>query len=153
VGLYSPKKSMTTNNKLTFALLLALVALFSLRTTAQEPISNKDLEQLIKSLYSDAKTFRSMFDSALDKSEYHKSVQEKDAKLYAEAFQNQTKNMLDNVKKTGKPAPFIDACLDNAAKIDSVFKAMPLDPATTAQWSRTKAQLDSIAKAVQPPAH
>jgi hypothetical protein len=139
---------MSTHSKLTLALLLALVAFFSSLASAQD----KDLERRIKTLYSDAKTFRSMFDSALDKSEYHKSVQEKDAKLFAEAFQNQSKNMLDNVKKTGKPEPFLDACLDNAAKIDSVFKSMPLDAATTAQWYRTKAQLDSIAKAAQPPA-
>ena len=141
-----------------FAFFVALLALiFPLlqipRASAQERLSDKDVEQLMKNLNSDAKKFRSMFNSALSKSTIRKTGQEKDAKTFAEAFQNQTKNMADNFKQTKKADPYLQASLDAAAQIDSVFKSVQLDSDTTAQWARIKTQLGRLGRVFHLPGY
>jgi uncharacterized UPF0160 family protein len=138
-----------------FAVLLALFFPFLLisRASAQERLDDKDVEQMMKNLNSDAKKFRSMFDSALSKSTIRKTGEEKDAKTFAEAFQNQIKNMVDNFKQTRKADPFLEASMDAAKQIDSVFKSVQLDSDTTAQWARIKTQLSRLGQVFHVPGH
>jgi uncharacterized UPF0160 family protein len=148
----SPSKS---NHFVFFVAFLAL--LFPLlqvsRASAQERLSDKDVEQLMKNLNSDAKKFRSMFNSALSKSTIRKTGEENDAKTFAEAFQNQTKNMADNFKQTKKADPYLQASLNAAAQIDSVFKSVQLDSDTIAQWARIKTQLSRLARVFHVPGY
>jgi dsDNA-specific endonuclease/ATPase MutS2 len=138
-----------------FAVLLALFFPFLLisRASAQERLDDKDVEQMMKNLNSDAKKFRSMFDSALSKSTIRKTGEEKDAKTFAEAFQNQIKNMVDNFKQTRKADPFLEASMDAAKQIDSVFKSVQLDSDTTAQWARIKTQLSRLGQVFHVPGY
>jgi ABC-type Na+ efflux pump permease subunit len=148
----SPSKS---NHFVFFVAFLTL--LFPLlqvsRSSAQERLSDKDVEQLMKNLNSDAKKFRSMFNSALSKSTIRKTGEENDAKTFAEAFQNQTKNMADNFKQTKKADPYLQASLNAAAQIDSVFKSVQLDSDTTAQWARIKTQLSRLGRVFHVPGY
>jgi uncharacterized UPF0160 family protein len=141
-----------------FTVLFVILALLSpllpaSRTFAQERLSDQDVEQRMKNLYSDAKKFRSMFNSALSKSTIRKTGQEKDAKTYAEAFQNQTKNMADNFKQTKKADPYLQACLDAASKIDGVLKSTQLDQDTLATWSRIQGELNTLARTFHMPGY
>lgn len=60
---------------------------------AQERLSDKDLEQRIKNVNSDIKTFHSTFNSAVGKTSIRKTTQEKDAKALVQNFQNQSKSL------------------------------------------------------------
>jgi len=138
-----------------FVALLALIfpVLQISWASAQERLNDKDVLQLMKNLNSDARKFRSMFNSALSKSTIRKTGEENDAKTFAEAFQNQTKNMADNFKQTKKADPYLQASLDAAAQIDSVFKSVQLDSDTTAQWARIKTQLSKLGRVFHMPGY
>ena len=148
----SPSKS---SRLVFFAAMLALIFPFLMisRASGQERLDDKDVEQMMKNLNSDAKKFRSMFDAALSKSTIRKTGEEKDAKTFAEAFQNQTKNMADNFKQTRKADPYLEASMDAAKQIDSVFKSVQLDSDTTAQWARIKTQLSRLGQVFHIPGY
>lgn len=123
------------------------------RSAAQAAPSDKQIEQQIKNLSSDAKKFRSLYDSSLAKSDIHNTGQEKDSKLFAEALQNQLKNMEDSFKKTRKADPYLEACFQQADHIDEVLKSYPLGSETNAQWGKVRSQLEALGKALHPPEH
>lgn len=142
--LSSTQRNRVTSLLVSLSLLLPLA--FAPRSSAQANINEKDVEQRLKTLHGDAKKFRSMFDSALAKTDFHKTGQESDAKLLAENLQNMTKNLEDGFKQTKKPDPYLQSCLDTASKIDGVFKSVQLDSDTMAQWHRVQSELNAIDK-------
>jgi hypothetical protein len=142
---------------LPFSLALALLIPLSFFTAncsaAQGAPSDKDLERQIKNLNAETKKFRSLYDSALAKSDIHNTGQEKDSKLFAEAFQNQAKNMEDSFKKTRKADPYLEACFQQADHIDEVLKSYQLGSETNAQWAKVRSELQALGKALHPPEH
>jgi len=136
--------------------MLALVLLpFALMrpALAQERLSDKDLEQRIKNMNSDVKTFRSMFNSAIGKTSIRKTTQEKDAKTLVQNFENQSKALYDKFKKTKKTDPYLQNCLDSSTQIDKVFQSTQFDTGTVAQWQKIKGQLKDIAVAFHVPGY
>ena len=86
-----------------FAALVFLAGLLSWMaaiplTDAQSRMNDKDIQSMMKNLQEDAKTFRSVFDSAVAQSTIRKTSQEKDAKALVGRFQKQTGDMLNQFK-------------------------------------------------------
>jgi hypothetical protein len=86
------------------SMVLSLICAASL--SAQSRLSDKDVQQHMKTLKDDAKKFRSSFNSALSKSTIRKTTQEKDAKTLAQNFEKQTNSMYETFKKGTKAEPF-----------------------------------------------
>lgn len=96
---------------------------------AQERLSDKDLEQRIKNVNSDIKTFHSTFNSAVGKTSIRKTTQEKDAKA------------------------LVQNLLDSSNQIDKLLQSTQFDSATVGQWQKIKPQLKDIAVAFHVPGY
>jgi hypothetical protein len=120
---------------------------------AQDRMSDKDLEQRIKNMDSDIKTFRSAFNSGVGKTSIRKTTQEKDAKTLVQNFQNQSKSLYDKFKKTRKTDPYLQNLLDSSNQIDKLLQSTQFDSATVGQWQKIKPQLKDIAVAFHMPGY
>ena len=83
-------------------LLMGTLLLSGLSVTgvrAQSRMSDKDVEATMKNLTEDAKSFRSAFDSSVEKSTIRKTSREKDAKAQVKSFEDQTETLLNQFKK------------------------------------------------------
>jgi hypothetical protein len=120
---------------------------------AQDRLSDKDLEQRIKNMDSDIKTFRSAFNSGVGKTSIRKTTQEKDAKALVQNFQNQSKSLYDKFKKTRKTDPYLQNLLDSSNQIDKLLQSTQFDSATVGQWQKIKPQLKDIATAFHMPGY
>ena len=137
------------------AILLAMMVSFTsaLPVKAQNRLSDKDLEQRIKNMNSDIKKFRSMFNSSVSKTSIRKTSQAKDAKTLVQNFQNASNSLYEKFKRTKKPDPYLQNCLDLSSQIDNVFQSTQFDPDTLAQWQKIKPQLRDIAAAFNMPGY
>jgi hypothetical protein len=120
---------------------------------AQGRLSDKDLEQRIKNMDSDIKTFGSMFNSAVGKTSIRKTTQAKDAKALVQSFQNQSKGLYDKFKKTKKTDPYLQNLLNSSVQIDKLLQSTQFDSATVGQWQKIKPQLRDIAAAFHMPGY
>jgi hypothetical protein len=120
----------TLRRVVSMAAMLALVISFvsAVPARAQERLSDKDLEQRIKNMNDDVKKFRSMFNSAMGKTNIGKTSQEKDAKALVQDFQGSTSSLYDKFKSTKKSDPYLQNCLDTMPKIDDVLHSAHFDP-------------------------
>lgn len=82
---------------------------------AQDRMSDKDVEHLMKNLSQDAKAFSAIFKSAVGKSSIRKTHQEKDAKTMVNNFVNQTKGMAKQFKQTKRGDPALTVVRGSAA--------------------------------------
>jgi cell division septum initiation protein DivIVA len=132
---------------------LAMIVPFvsALPSHAQARLSDKDLQQRIKNMNSDIKRFRSMFNSSVSKTSIRKTTQAKDAKTLVQNLQNESTSLYEKFKKTKKPDPYLQNCLDLSAQIDKVLQATQFDPATVAQSEKIKPQLKDVAAAFNLP--
>lgn len=123
----------------------AIIAL-AFRASAQDRLSDKDIDALMNNLKNDAKSFRPQFNNAVHKSIIRKTSREKDAKALVQNFENQTKALLDNFKRT-KKADGLPATLDTSDKIDALITELKLDPGVTSRWQKIRAELDQLSTA------
>ena len=142
-------------SRLTFlytTLALAFSCVFATSASAQTRRSDKDLERRIKNLNSDTKKFQSSFDSAISKSSFRKTLQEKGAKKLADNFTKSTKSLYDYFKKNRKSDPYIQNTLDYAKQLKKLQSTVPLDSTTNEAWTKVRTQLNDIAHAFHVPA-
>jgi predicted ATP-binding protein involved in virulence len=126
-----------------------LVFCFGLATptaTAQGRMSDKDVEALLENLKSDAKKFRSSFDSAVGKSTIRGTSQEKDVKALVENFQKQTESAANKFKNDKKLDSELTVVLSSAKQIDSLLTSTPMGDPTNADWARVTTELSAVAK-------
>jgi hypothetical protein len=131
---------------LPFASLL-LFAFGSPAAPAQMRMSDKDVENGSKNMLSDAKKFRSSFDSAVGKSAIRKTSQEKDAKNLVEQFQKQTEQTLKQFQKDKTAGTGLAALRSNADQIDRVLATTAMGPNVTDQWSKVRTELGLLSSA------
>jgi len=129
--------------------LLALVIPFlaARPASAQNRISDKDLEQRMKNMNEDVKKFRSYFNSSVSKSAIRKTSQEKDAKTLVTNFQKETQNLYNHFKDTKKSDPYLQNCIDMSYQIDKILSKTQFDSNTNSQWAKIQPQLRDIAHA------
>jgi hypothetical protein len=131
---------------------LFLVLLIGLVNTdriavAQGRLSDKDMQHLLQNLKDDAQPFRQSFANALKKSTIRKTSREKDAKALADTFAKQTQGALETFKHHHKAEQAVAAMVTTAAQIDPLVYSLQLDPQTTGQWEKLRAELHPIAQA------
>jgi hypothetical protein len=138
---FSPRKLAVAGLLLVFCFGLATPT-----TTAQGRMADKDVQALLENLKSDAKKFRSSFDSAVGKSTIRGTSQEKDAKALVEKFQKQTESTANKFKNDKKLDGELTAMLSSAKQIDSLLTSTPMGEQTNADWARVTTELSGVAK-------
>jgi len=128
------------------ALSIVLAASFVLATTAplasaQNRMSDKDVESLMKNLQQDATGFRSAFNSAVGKSTVRKTSQAKDAKSLVQRFQKQTENMLIQFKSNKKADQTLPTVVATADQIDKLLATTPMGDQPSNAWAKVKSAL------------
>jgi hypothetical protein len=114
---------------------------------SQGRINDKDLEHLIRNLRDDAKSFRSPFKSALNKSTIRKTSKAKDAENLAALFAKQTEALLNNFKRTKKGDSQLDGIRSSAQQLGTIVNGNQLGPQVTAQWEKIQTELQQVLSA------
>jgi hypothetical protein len=133
------------------ALLALWMLYFSAAATAQTRMSDKDVENMMKNLNSDAKSFRAAFDHAVSKSTIRKTSQEKGAKTLSKGFVDQTQQLLRQFEKNKKVDSSLPLVLQKAKEIEKVKTDAALGPAVDSQWTKVRSELDTISRAFDVP--
>ena len=126
--------------------LLLLLGFGSALATAQQRMSDKDVETGLKNLVDDSKKFRSSFNSAVGKSTIRKTSQEKDAKQLVEQFQKQAEGTLKQFQND-KTAPGMSALRSSADQIDHVLSTTAMGANVNEQWAKVKTELGALSGA------
>jgi len=147
--------SRRTFSRQTFSLLLPLLllAISVPSMSAQERLSDKDIEHMMNNLKDDAKSFRSTFNKAVSKSTIRKTTPEKDAKKLVESFQNQTEDMLKQFQSSKKADTTLPVVLQSASQIERIKTDVALGPAVDSQWAKIRTELDTISQAFNAPSN
>jgi hypothetical protein len=114
---------------------------------AQGRINDKDLENLMRNVRDDAKSFRPVFESAIRKSPIRKTSREKDAKNLVARFQKQTDVMLNNFKQHRKGDADLAGVMSSAQQIDRLVSDLRLAPPTSSSWEKIQAELQQVSSA------
>jgi hypothetical protein len=132
----------------TLSMMLIVCFVFVLRPPAagaQKRVSDKDMERMMKNLRYDMKSFRPMFDHAVDKSTIRKTSQAKDARNLVRTFQSQVDGMLAVFKKDRNDGSSVAGAMDNAGQIDSLLHSVSLGPEVMSRWQKIREELHPIA--------
>jgi len=113
--------------------------------SAQQRMSDKDVESTMKNLKEDSKRFQSSFYSAVSKSTIRKTSQEKDAKALVKSFQGQTETMLRIFQDKKKADTTLPGVMDSARQIDGILTSVSLGGTTVSDWAKCKAELSILA--------
>jgi len=124
---------------------LALAMLFAQPSSAQQRMSDRDIEALMKNLKQDGKKFQSSFNSSISKSAVRKTSQEKIYKDLVKSFQTQTDTMLSVFQSKRKADTTLPGVLSTAHQIDDVFFDYQLPGNAKADWNNCKAILVKLA--------
>ena len=130
-----------------FLVLLAAALGASRPAVAQGRLSDKDLQRLLQNLKDDAQPFRQSFANALKKSTIRKTSKEKDARMLADSFAKQANSTLEGFKHIQKAEQGVTELVNTAAQIDPLVYSLRLNPQTTSQWERLRAELHQVAQA------
>lgn len=130
---------------------LSLLFLLGQASSAQQRMTDKDIESTMKNLKEDAKRFQSSFKSSLSKSTIRNTSQQKDANGLAKSFETQSETMLKVFQNSKKADTTLPGVLTSADQLDVVMKTVMLDGITTARWAKCKSELGLLATAFNMP--
>jgi hypothetical protein len=128
------------------AILVMLLVNTAPRSFAQDRMSDKDIQSLMKNLQQDSKKFQSKFNSDIQKSPIRNTSEEKDSKTLVKRFTDQTHGMLNQFKQTKNADQALPVVLDSAGKIDKLLATTPMNDATKDAWARVKDELNTLSK-------
>lgn len=121
--------------------------------TAQNSITEKDLERLMTNMYDDAKKFRSSFNSSISKSTIRKTAQEKQSKTLVEQFIKDIGGMRTEYKRKKVVALTFPKVQAAAVQIDDLLQSVHLDEQTNAGWAKVRSEFQQVSTAFNlPPA-
>ena len=126
---------------------LALTLAQAPRATAQNGISDKDMERLVTSMYDDAKKFRYSFNSSISKSTIRKTAQEKQSKTLVEQFIKDIGDMRSEFKKKKTVTLTFPKVQASAVQIDDLLQSVHLDPQTNAAWAKVRTEFQQVSTA------
>lgn len=128
------------------AIVVMLLVNTAPRSFAQDRMSDKDIQSLMKNLQQDSKKFQSKFNSDIQKSPIRNTSEEKDSKTLVKRFTDQTHGMLNQFKQTKNADQALPVVLDSAGKIDKLLATTPMNDATKDAWARVKDELNTLSK-------
>jgi hypothetical protein len=126
-------------------LALTVTFLVAMSSFAQQRMSDRDIENVMKNLKEDSKRFQSSFNSAISKSTIRKTTQEKSDKELVKSFQNQTESMLNVFQDKRTADTTLPGVLDTAKQIDGVFIDVHMGGSAKSDWNKCKAELSILA--------
>jgi hypothetical protein len=112
--------------------------------SAQSRVSDKDLENLMRNLRDDAKSFRPVFKSALKKSAIRKTSREKDAEDLATRFEGQTDAMWKRFKDKRKADAELGVVRNSAQQIDEIVRTQNLSSQAGSRWDKIQTELGQV---------
>lgn len=142
-----PAVSNTFTRLLVPPVVIIVILSALLAAAAQNRISDKDLESLIRNLRDDAKSFRPVFENAIKKSTIRKTSQEKDAKALVARFAHQTDALLNHFKQTRKGDDQLNNVLSSSRQIDQLIARLRLGGQTSVSWEKIQTELQQAAGA------
>lgn len=130
-----------------FAGVLLVVVLTPALCNAQTRVNDKDMQNLMRNLRDDAKSFQPSFEDAIKHSIIRKTSREKDAKELAARFVKQTEAMLNNFKRSRSAEQTLPNVLATATQINRIVSEVALNPQTASRWEKVRAELREISNA------
>ena len=139
---------MLNRSKAKGAAVCALAVLFFLArpSFAQERMSDRDVENVMKNLKNDSKRFESSFNSAISKSTIRKTTQEKTDKEIVKSFQDQTETMLNVFQDKRTADTALPIVLNSAKQVDAIFIDVQVGGSAKSDWNKCKAELAILAE-------
>ena len=138
-----PAGSNIVNRVLVLPIVVLLIVP-ALLNAAQNRISDRDLETLIRNLRDDAKSFRPVFENAIKKSTIRKTSQEKDAKNLVARFAQQTEALLNHFKQTKKGDAQLESVLSSGRQIDQLIARLRWNGQTSMSWEKIRTELQQV---------
>jgi predicted component of type VI protein secretion system len=130
------------------AVLAALCSFVAvLAVSGQTRINDKDLENLMRNLRDDAKSFRSPFSSALKKSTIRKTSQAKDAENLAESFAKQTEALLNSFKQTKKGDANLSSVQSTGQQLGAIVRNYLSNSQVSTRWDKIQTELQQVLSA------
>lgn len=133
---------------MTVALISVFVSLSgAVRAQTNNPyrLSDREVEKTIRRVENDAKTFRSSFDRALDRSRLDGTTREDDVNARIKDFEEATKQLHDRFDERRSVANDVQNVLERAARIDEFMRRNRLDRRAQGDWSKLRGDLDRLA--------
>jgi hypothetical protein len=126
----------------------AVTVLFLLVQTsfAQQRMSDRDIENIMKNLKNDSKRFESSFNSAISKSTIRNTSQEKTDKDLVKSFQDQTESMLNIFQDKRTADTTLPGVLGMVPQIDRLFVDVHLGGSAKSDWKKCKSELAILAE-------
>jgi DNA repair exonuclease SbcCD ATPase subunit len=110
-------------------------------------LTDKEIEQILHKMESQADHFRSSLDSALDKSRFNNTSREDDINAFVKEFYEATKRLRDNFNHHQSAAADVDNVLQKAVRINGFMRRYPLTIKAQNDWSVLRGYLDELASA------
>lgn len=124
---------------------LAVVFLLVQPSFAQQRMSDRDIQNVMKNLKEDSKHFQSSFNSAISKSTVRRTSQEKTYKALVQSYRNQTETMLNIFQNKRKADTTLPGVLSSAKEIDDVFIDVQMNGSARSDWNKCKSELAILA--------
>lgn len=122
--------------------------------SAQERLSDKDVEKLLGNLKEDASKFSDTFKHDLSKSTIRKTSEEKAAKQAAERFPKQVDGMLKQFRSKKKADTTLPVVYQSYRQLEQFMSRISPAEKTMQSWTRIRQEIELITKAFNftPPA-
>jgi hypothetical protein len=131
------------------ALVVAMVSLGAVAAQAQRPyrMNDRQVENVLRRVETDADRFRSSFSSALDRSRYNGTSTEDQLNGYVRNFETATNALRDRFNRRVSVAADVENVLRQAAFLNDFMMRNRLDVRATNDWTTLRADLDALARA------
>ena len=138
-------KLLSVNRRTLLGGLCLLLSVWA--ASGQTRINDKDLENLMRNLREDAKSFRPPFSSALKKSSIRKTSQAQNAENLAALFEKQSEALLNNFKETKKGDANLSAVQSTAQQLGTIVSNYQLGPQVGTRWDKIQTELQQVLSA------
>jgi hypothetical protein len=117
----------------------------------QTRVNDKDLTALMRNLRDDAKSFRPVFDKAIDKSGIRKTSQAKDARNLSATFEKDTNRMLNQFKKHKEANTSLESVRSSAKELSGLVDTLHLGEQVEQRWTSIRRELHRVEDALGTP--
>ncbi|HJQ33336.1 MAG TPA: hypothetical protein VJ866_14205 [Pyrinomonadaceae bacterium] len=134
---------------ISLALVVAMVSLGAASATAQRPyrMNDRQVDNLLRRVETDADTFRASFANALDRSRWNGTSTEDQLNGYIQNFESATDQMRSRFNSRNAVASDVENVLRQAAFINDFMMRNRLDTRASNDWTTLRADLDALARA------
>ncbi|HEX8352410.1 MAG TPA: YMGG-like glycine zipper-containing protein [Pyrinomonadaceae bacterium] len=133
------------------ALVFAVLGLGLTATQAQTPrtyrVNDRQVDNLLRRIETDADRFRSSFSMALDRSRHNGTSTEDQLNGYVQNFETATDQLRSRFNSRNAAAADVENVLRQAAFLNDFMMSNRLDAAASNDWTTLRADLDALARA------